>query len=328
MGHYADNTRLLRQELSSSLPVDELRTLHRRRPVLHFTVAALLVTVLAAALAGAALLTEWYLWIPCAVVAGFAIFNFTVLLHEAVHRTVFESSAPRANRLVSLLWALPSGISATQFTKWHLDHHAELGSDEGDPKRHWLSPKRNVRWLKLLYFTPALFFIYFRAARRETSSYPAPLQKTIARERNLTILFHLGVGVTVAALAGLDVAFRAWFTPYILVFPVAFALNRLGQHYDIDPDDPVKWSTMVRGSRFWDVVYLCSNYHLEHHYFPGVPLYNLPRLQKMLMPFYERHGIEARSYGSLLWGWLVENQPPHRRWRDTAPTAVAPASIE
>ena len=29
----------------------------------------------------------------------------------------------------------PSGISASQFTRWHLDHHAELGSDEDDPKR-------------------------------------------------------------------------------------------------------------------------------------------------------------------------------------------------
>ena len=49
-----------------------------------------------------------------------------------------------------------------------LDHHAELGSDVGDPKRHHLSPKRNARWFKLLYATPALFPIYFRAARRET----------------------------------------------------------------------------------------------------------------------------------------------------------------
>lgn len=328
MGHYADHTRGLRHELSESLPIEELRALHQRRPVLHFAVAAGLVAVLVAALAGAALFTEWYLWIPCAVLAGFAIFNFTVLLHEAVHRTVFESASPRANRLVSLAWALPSGISATQFTRWHLDHHSELGSDLDDPKRHWLSPKRNVRWLKLLYFTPALFFIYFRAARQETGSYPADLQKVITRERNLTIAFHVLVGATVAFAAGWDVAFRAWFTPYFLVFPIAFALNRLGQHYDIDPDDPVKWSTMVRGSRFWDVVYLCSNYHLEHHYFPGVPLYNLPKLQRMLMPFYERHGVQPRTYGSLLWGWLIENQPPHRRWREGTSAAPAPASVD
>src|SRR5438034_4506514 len=38
-----------------------------------------------------------------------------------------------------LLYAIASGISCSQFTRWHLDHHAELGSDEGDPKRHYRS---------------------------------------------------------------------------------------------------------------------------------------------------------------------------------------------
>ena len=59
------------------------------------------------------------------------------------------------------------------------------------------------------------------------------------------------------------------------MFPVAFTLNRLGQHYDIDPADPAKWSTLVKRSWFWDYAFLFSNYHLEHHYFPGVPFYNL-----------------------------------------------------
>ena len=46
------------------------------------------------------------------------------------------------------------------------------------------------RWYKLLYCTPALFPIYFRAARREAATYPAPLQRTIAGE---TIIGELGV---------------------------------------------------------------------------------------------------------------------------------------
>ena len=75
---------------------------------------------------------------------------------------------PLAERVLGFLYAVPSGISPSQFTRWHLDHHAELGSDEEDPKRHHLSPKVNARWYKLLYCTPALFPIYFRAARRET----------------------------------------------------------------------------------------------------------------------------------------------------------------
>ena len=328
MGHYADHTRELRHELAGVLSNEELRILHRKRPVLHFLVAAALFLALAAGVAGAVLFEAWYLWVPSAIVAGFSMFNFTVLLHEVVHRTVFEKQSATANRIVGLAWALPSGISASQFIRWHLDHHAELGSDLGDPKRHWLSPKINARWLKLLYFTPALFVIYFRAARREAQTYPAELRKTIGVERNLTMLFHVALLLVLGFTAGWDVAWRGYVFPYFFVFPVAFALNRLGQHYDIDPEDPAKWSTLVKGSRFWDVVYLCSNYHLEHHYFPGVPLYNLPRLQRAMMPYFLSRGMVPRSYGSLLWNWLVLNRPPHRNWRRLeGEVAVAPPVV-
>ena len=68
------------------------------------------------------------------------------------------------------------------------------------------------------------------------------------------------------------------------IFPIAFTLNRLGQHYDIDPTDPAKWGTLMRGHWFWDFAFLNSNYHLEHHYFPGVPFYRLPALQRALVP--------------------------------------------
>ena len=87
---------------------------------------------------------------------------------------------------------------------------------------------------------------------------------------------------------GFYAAARASIIPVFFIFPIAFTLNRLGQHYDIDPTDPAKWGTLMRGHWFWDFVYLNSNYHLEHHYFPGVPFYRLPQVQRALLPFYER----------------------------------------
>jgi fatty acid desaturase len=237
-----------------------------------------------------------------------------VLLHEVVHRAVITESSERTYRFLGLLYAMPSGISASQFTKWHLDHHAELGSDTGDPKRHYLSPKRNARWFKLLYFTPALFPIYFRAAAKETASYPDDLRRRIARERLATIVFQLAILFSIAFIAGWFIAWKLYIIPIFFVFPIAFALNRLGQHYDINPDDPAQWSTLIRGTWFWNAVYLFSNYHLEHHYFPSVPFYNLPRLQRLLLPFYEKRGMTARGYGSLLWNYIVMNRKPHTWW--------------
>ena len=93
-------------------------------------------------------------------------------------------------------------------------------------------------------------------------------------------------------------------------------LNRLGQHYDIDPDDPAKWGTLMKGHWFWDFAFLNSNYHLEHHYFPGVPFYRLPELQRALTPFYARKQMRWQSYGGLLYGWFIQNRAPHTNWQD------------
>ena len=70
----------------------------------------------------------------------------------------------------------------------------------------------------------------------------------------------------------------------------------------------------MRGHWFWDFAFLNSNYHLEHHYFPGVAFYRLPELQRALIPFYTRKGMRWQSYGRLVYGWLVENRAPHTDW--------------
>jgi fatty acid desaturase len=327
MAYWAEHAQQLKHELAAELSAEDLRRLHAKRPWLHALVA--FGNFAALVLSGAAIVhfDRWYLWLPFAFVAGFAVFNCTVLLHEVVHRAVLTKSDDRLYRILGLLYAIPSGISASQFTRWHLDHHAELGSYEADPKRHYLSPKINARWLKFLYFTPALFPIYFRAAGLEGRSYEPEIRKRIARERIATIAFQLAVLGAIAWVGGWFVAWKLYVVPVFFVFPIAFALNRVGQHYDIDPDDPAQWATLVKGSWFWDVAYLFSNYHLEHHYFPGVPFYNLPRLQKLLMPFYEKRGMTSHSYGDLFWRYVILNRKPHTNWDESAPV-TAPATAE
>jgi fatty acid desaturase len=312
--HYSQHAVALRAELGAAISREQMRELHQKSAARHLAVAARQFLFLALATWGLIRYEHPLIWIPLALVQGFTIFNFTVLLHEVVHHTIFERRRPLAERILGLAYAIPSGISASQFTRWHLDHHAELGSNEDDPKRAHLSPKRNARWYKLLYCTPALFPIYFRAARRESATYPAELQKRIALERKLSLTFHLAALAAIWYFFGFSATLRASIIPVFFIFPVAFTLNRLGQHYDIDPTDPAKWGTLMRGSWFWDFVYLNSNYHLEHHYFPGVPFYRLPELQKALLPFYERKQMRWRTYGELVYGWLVENKAPHTDW--------------
>ena len=226
--YYSQHAVALRAELGHAIPREQMRVLHQKSAVRHLLVAARQFAILGFATWGLIRFENPLIWIPLAVVQGLTIFDFTILLHEVVHHNVFERRRPLAERILGLMYAIPSGISASQFTRWHLDHHAELGSDEDDPKRHHLSPKVNKRWYKLLYCTPALFPIYFRAARRESASYPAPLQHTIEWERKVSLVAHLTALSLLWYAFGFYAALRTSIIPVFFIFPIAFTLNRLG----------------------------------------------------------------------------------------------------
>lgn len=314
-GHYNKSIGDLKKRLSAAVPHETLKVLHQKAAVRHFALTARQIALFLMAFGAGWHFETLWVRIPVALVLGFIVFDFTVLLHEVVHRAVFVTHRPGLYRLLGLAYAMPSGISATQFTRWHLDHHNELGSFTDDPKRAHLSPKKNARWFKFLYATPALFPIYFRAARKETGTYPPEVQRTIARERLAAIAFHLAIGVAIGFFGGLERLAWLYLVPVFLVFPPAFTLNRLGQHYDVVAAEPAKWSTRMVPSWLWGFIYLNSNYHIEHHYYPAVPFYNLPALARSLAGFYESEGIRARTYRGLLFDWFVRNQRPHTDWR-------------
>jgi beta-carotene hydroxylase len=276
--YYVLHSKELKRDLQRYLGQECLQKLHQRQALHHFLVLLRQLLLLGISVFFLIQDFHWGIWLLAILVLGFTIFNFTVLLHEVIHRTIFAKNRPLFYKILGYGYAIPSGISASQFTRWHLDHHQGLGSSEEDPKRHYLTPKINKRWYKALYFTPALFPIYFRAAAQETRSYPEPLRKTIQKERFITIALHLSLLASLYFFHSFALALRLYILPVFFVFPIAFTLNRLGQHYHIDPSKPAHWGTRMNPSRFWDFAFLWSNYHLEHHYYPNVPFYNLKKI--------------------------------------------------
>lgn len=310
---YNAHARELNRELVQSIPKERLKALHHKQAWRHFLIAGRQLALYI----GLPLLI-WYVpspwvWVPASILLGFVILGFQILVHEATHGAIFQKKRPKLTRFLGSFYGMLCGLSFPQFHRWHTDHHNELGSKVDDPKRAHLSPKRNRRWYKLLYCTPALFPIYFRAAAIAGKRYSPELRRQIAFQRRIAILFHLGILAWFLWLSPIF-AVKAYIIPVFFVFPVVFTINRLGQHYMIDPDKIANWSTLIRPNAAWNFLFLYSSYHLEHHYFQGVPFYNLKPLQKALDPFFEKHDIPSYTYRQLLWGWFVKNHTPHTNW--------------
>src|SRR5258708_4718910 len=100
MTYYAEHAQQLKRDLAEEVSTEELRELHQKRPLLHTVVALANVAALVGSGVAIVHFDHWYLWLPFAIIAGFAVFDFTVLLHEVVHRAVLarssEKSADRA----------------------------------------------------------------------------------------------------------------------------------------------------------------------------------------------------------------------------------------
>lgn len=298
--------------LSFFLTENSLEILHKKSPYKHFLIAVRQVFLLILLPIFIYRYGQGFWWILPAVLQGFVIFSFSVLLHEVIHHNVFAKPRPVFQYYLGVFYGIITGMSYSQFRQWHLDHHKYLGTDDLDPKRANLSPKRNAVWYKLLYWTPALFYLYFSGVAKTVKHYPAEVRQKIKKERLLGIALQLGILALFFSISP-AFAFKAYIIPVFFVFPVAFALNRLGQHYIIDPNDIAQWSTLVRSNLFWDFLFLFSAYHLEHHYYPGVPFYNLPKLQKQLIPFYQQRKMPMYEYHQILYIWFVKNHFPHTK---------------
>lgn len=257
----------------------------------------------------------------CLVPAGY---SGIILQHEIVHDNVLPWE-----RYLEVLYGLLTPFSPAQFTRWHMDHHRHLLSPINDPKRAYLSPKASLNadtekktstWTKMLYFTPALIVIYFRASSKAATAheYSTRLMGKIRGEKLRTFVFHCLIGTYVIFSHGIKAWMVAHCLPLTIGFPIAFAINRLGQHYDVDESKEYHIGTRVDGSFIWHLLFLNSNFHIEHHWFPKVPFYRLKQLNHDLRPFFAAEGIPNYTYGQLLFCWFVENAAPHSHWDRSA----------
>ena len=121
-------------------------------------------------------------------------------------------------------------------------------------------------------------------------------------EERRAILCEYGIQAAVAGgVAALAVRFgflEALATVWLLPLLVAMAIGNVrgwAEHMMTLPGHPLLRSRTVTENRLVSFLLLHSNFHLEHHLFPGMPWYNLPRLHRLLRPEYERHGAFVES---------------------------------
>jgi fatty acid desaturase len=299
---HAEATLKARQRLSSGLE-SEIGTLRRLRASRRLAEIGFFgglwiagITVGSAAM-DATGSTGWTLRLVAIFASAVALNAFYLLSHEGHHHLLFRREA--LNHAANILLCVPLLHSPTGYRVLHELHHRYLGGP-GDPDeyRNYTGSSRlrwALQWVRLtmgtLVYMPLIPIVAWRRASRED-------RRAIACE-----YAAMGaVWLLVFAEVPLRVLLQVWLIPGVLVGYIS-AVRALAQHALTDAHDPLLASRSVRSNPVVSFCLLNENYHLEHHLFPEIPSYNLPRLHTLLrlrLP----HSVEARSYSGFLAGFV------------------------
>jgi fatty acid desaturase len=264
-----------------------------------------------------------------------------ILAHEAAHYRLFRDR--RVNDAVGRLIGMAGAISMCTYRVIHRLHHNNLYTDEDpDTAIHGGYPRGTAylwkklgqdlvgwnAWKTFAYFfgAPAINDETQRAARPLDDTSPE-LRRTARIDRWFVVAFQAALPLACLALGGwrgLAQYAAFWLVPMLTLLQPILRLRAICEHGAVsDFSSPL---TAARSNRTsgaignvlgrWLLFPHHVNYHLEHHLYPAVPHYHLPRLHRLLADKGALDGAEVRDLAVTL--GLVFG--PRNRERQPEPT--------
>ncbi|HWB78297.1 MAG TPA: fatty acid desaturase family protein [Nannocystaceae bacterium] len=277
------------------IPAADLRALSQISDARAWLAIATEWAIIATAIAIGSTTASWPLRVLAVLVIGARQHALTVLNHDATHYRLLRSR--RWNEWVAnLLLAWPMFISVQGFRHFHGDHHRFLG-EPGDGNRElwhthdaqgrlapeWRYPKRWAALAWKIVRRAALVTGLFWIARGLVGGflYGVPPLQRVAR------MMVLGLAIVLLTHGHAWLGFATWWVlPYCTWHAAAQYLRLVCEHSAIAASDPRYGTTRstIPGAlaRFF-VLPRNIGYHVEHHFYPSVPHYNLPALHERLM---------------------------------------------
>ncbi len=276
------------------LDAAEIRALSKLSPTRAIAAIAFEWTIIAAAVALAETLAVWPATVLAVFVIGARQHALTVISHDATHFRLLPSRGWN-DWVANLLLAWPMFISVQGFRHFHGDHHRFLGED-GDGNRtlwhthsadgrlapEWRYPKTwgGLAWKVLRRAALVTGLLWIARGLVGGFMYGVPPAQRLARLVALALLL-----IVLARLNAWFAFALYWLLPYCTWHAAAQYLRLICEHSAVRSDDPryAKTRSTIPGplARFF-VLPRNIGYHIEHHWYPSVPFYNLPALHDRL----------------------------------------------
>lgn len=276
-------------------------------------------------------------------VIGIAQHGMFILAHEAAHYRLLSNR--RANDIVGRIIGMAGGVSMCTYRVTHRLHHNNLYTEEdpdtaihgGYPRgRRYLLDKLVRDLAGLNAWKTFAYFFGAPAINADTRKEIRPLDDTspelraaARRDRLWVVAFHVVaplLALAVGGLHGLLLYAVLWMLPLVTVLQPILRLRAIFEHGAVqDLSSPL---TAARTNRTWGspANWLARavlfphhvNYHLEHHLYPAVPHYHLPRLHRLLLDKNALADAEVRDIPST-WQLVFAPRKPRAEARARSP---------
>lgn len=270
----------------------EFKALFKTKPYIHALAMVFNWLIIIAVVYLQYTLSIWWLYPVSVIIIGARMHALAVLMHDATHFRFMKNR--KWNDLTSnLLIMYPLFTSIEKYRANHLKHHQHLNTmDDPDwvaklTKRAFHFPKTKAAFLLtvvsyLVLYQGILDALWFM------KRYSGPKVKTNTKSGNksLSILFYLVLFALLTVLNLWTVYLLFWVVPYLTTFFMFQYIRSVAEHFgELAYEDDLSSSRTVKTSLLEKFLIAPHQvgYHLEHHLYPGVPFYHLPKLHDLLM---------------------------------------------
>lgn len=274
---------------------EKIKDLHQLQPAYNWIILIFLGLWAASGYATLQMPNPW-LRLPWYLLSGVALHALGIMMHEGVHSNLSKNNS--VNRWLGFFSGVPTLLSLSAYKAVHLPHHRHERAVEDPDEFENLTRKPPVlKAILVLWFLMGAYFYLFHIPFIGLKLASPGEQKKIIQEY---LLLFLLIGAAFLFVP-LDILTQVWLIPILFAAQIA-QVRGLTEHAFTVGDGRLTASRTVTSNRVVSFFMCNLNYHLEHHLYPGIPWYNLPRLHRLFLEDYRKAGASVfTSYTAYLW---------------------------
>lgn len=229
------------------------------------------------------------------LIIGARMHAMAILMHDATHYR-FLKNRKWNDLLTNVFTMYPLFLTIDQYRTNHLAHHKHLNTEEDPdwvsklPKKEFQFPKTRQEFILgiLSYFLliqgvkDAIWFMTrFNVVGGKKTKKPTKKSKLAEQ-----LAFYVILITVLTAFGWWKFFLLFWIVPYFSTFLMFQYIRSVSEHFgDLAYDHLLTASRTVKTNMLEKFLIAPHNvgYHIEHHLYPGVPFYNLPKLHALLM---------------------------------------------